>query len=209
MAVETRIDLLRHGETAGGRRLRGARRDDPLSRHGWRQLERATAAIADWTVVATSDQRRCRDFGTTLAARLGCDHRVDGRLREYDFGDWDGRELADLWREDGERLAAFLGNPGAVTPPGGEHAADFRVRVRVAWDDLLAAHRGRPVLVIGHGGVLRQLVADVLGGGAAVPAALDWPHAAMSRVRVVDDPPRPRHQSLLWHARTVDPEAPC
>ena len=209
MVTETRVDLLRHGEALGGRRLRGARNDDPLNERGWEQLRRATALDPGWEVVITSPQARCREFAQSFAAHGGYRLEVEERLREYDFGDWDGRVLEELWREDGARLAGFLGDPDRFTPPGGERAAAFRVRVRAARDALLARHEGCHLLVIGHGGVLRQWVADVLGAPAGVHGALDWPHAAMSRIRVVDDPPHPRHQTLLWHGRPADPEAPC
>ena len=205
MAITTRVDLLRHGETAGMPRLHGARSDPGLSARGWEQLERASADGRDWTVLVSSPQARCRRFAESLADRMGAPLHIDGRLREYDFGDWDGRRLAALWREQGDALAAFLGDPDAVTPPNGEPAAAFRERVRAAWDDLLARHAGERVLVLGHGGVLRQLVADAVGAGTTLHARLEWPHAAMSRVRVVEDPPAARAHTLVWHGRTVSP----
>lgn len=204
MPVETLLDLLRHGETTGARRLRGARCDDPLSERGRAQLERATAVDPGWNLVVASPQVRCRAFAESLADSLGCTGHIDERLREYDFGDWDGRSFDDLWREHAEPLAAFLGNPDAVTPPGGESAVDFRARVRAARDELLERHAGRHVLLLGHGGVLRQLVADALGGGGSMHAALEWPHAAMSRLRVIDDPPHPRATTLVFHARMFE-----
>lgn len=201
MTSETRIDLLRHGEAAGGARLRGGRCDDALSREGLAQLDAAVTMSAGWDVVVTSPLVRCRSFAESLADREGCELRVDERLREYDFGDWDGRAFDELWREHGDDLAAFFGDPDSVIPPGGETAAAFRSRVRAAWQELLSLHAGSHLLLIGHGGVLRQIVADVLGVAGPVHAALEWPHAAMSRVRVFDDPPNPRSQSLVWHGR--------
>jgi broad specificity phosphatase PhoE len=201
LTFETRVDLLRHGETVGGSRLRGGRCDDALSQRGIEQLEAAVDAGSGWQVVVTSPLARCRSFAESLVGRSNCELRVDERFREYDFGDWDGRGFDELWREHGDELAAFFGDPDSVTPPGGETAEAFRSRVRAAWQDLLSAHAGRHLLLIGHGGVLRQIVADVLGVPGPVHAALEWPNAAMSRVRVFDDPPNPRSQSLVWHGR--------
>lgn len=198
MADETIVDLVRHGEVAGELCLRGGRTDDPLSQRGWAQLRRAVADGGRWEVVVSSPLARCRAFAESLAPSL----RVaqDERLAEYDFGDWDGRGLEQLWAEQGDALAAFLDDADRMTPPGGEHAADFRSRVRAAWNDLIDAERGRRMLVIGHGGVLRQWVSDALGAPMSAHARMEWPHAAMSRLRVYDDPPQPRAVTLAFHA---------
>lgn len=201
MATETIVDLLRHGEVAGGERLRGARTDDPLAPHGRAALQRVAQRDGPWDLVATSPLARCHAFARSLSQRAGCELLVDARLREYDFGDWDGRPLEELWSRHGDALAAFLGDPDSVTPPGGETAAAFRARVRGAWHDLLEPAAGRRALLLGHGGVLRQIVADALGLAAGAHAALEWPHAALSRLRVRGDPPHPRSIALVFHAR--------
>jgi len=198
-AAPTVIDLLRHGATAGGACLRGGRTDDPLSERGWAQLRAAATPGHGWNVIAASGLQRSRDFARWLAAERGCELVIDERLDEYDFGAWDGVAFADLWREHGNDLAAFFGDPDTVTPPGGERAADFRARVRAAREALAAAHGGRHILVIGHGGVLRQWVADVVGARGNTHAALEWPHAAMSRVRAFGAPGEHPAWSLVFH----------
>lgn len=201
MATDTVVDLLRHGEVAGGARLRGARTDDGLTPRGWADLHEVARHAGPWDLVATSPLARCHAFAQALA-RAGCGELVvDARLREYDFGDWDGCALDALWAHHGDALAAFLGDPDRLTPPGGETAAAFRARVRAAWRDLLArAGRGR-VLVVGHGGVLRQVVADALDLPAGGHATLEWPHAALTRLRVHDGVPHAPAVTLVFHAR--------
>lgn len=201
MMTETVIDLLRHGEPEGGARLRGARTDDPLSPAGWTALHAAVGERRDWNLIASSPLARCRAFAETLAADAGLAATVDARLGEYDFGDWDGRAFDELWAEAGEALAGFFGDPDRAPPPHGEIAAAFRARVRAALDELVAAAAGGRILIVGHGGVLRQFVADTLGVPGNPHAALEWPHAAMSRIRVFDDPPHPRCRSLVFHGR--------
>ena len=197
--METWVDLLRHGEVAGGPRLRGARSDDPLTVAGSDALAAATNGQS-WDVIATSPALRCHAFARTLAERLQAPLCVDTRLGEYDFGDWDGRPLDALWREAGNELAAFFADPDALTPPGGETAAHFRARVRAAWAELVERGGGGRVLVLGHGGVLRQFVADTLGIPGNPHVALEWPHAAMSRIRVFEAPDEPPARALAFHA---------
>lgn len=198
MATETIVDLLRHGETSGELCLRGGRTDDPLSDKGWAQLQRAVDHAGPWDVVLSSPLARCRRFAESLGPALRLE--VDVRLTEYDFGEWDGQTLETLWAEQGDALATFLDDADRVTPPGGESATEFRARVRAAWEALLESERGQRVLVIGHGGVLRQWVADALGAPMSAHARLEWPHAAMTRLRVHEDPPHPRAVSVAFHA---------
>ena len=161
------------------------------------------AQCAGWDRIASSPQVRCRTYAEALAERMGCALIVDERLREYDFGDWDGQPFDRLWADHGEALAAFLGDPDSGAPPNGETATAFRDRVRAAWADLIDGGAGERILLVGHGGVLRQLVADRLGSAATAHAALEWPHAALSRVRIIDAPPYPRSQSLVFHGWQV------
>ena len=198
MARETIIDLLRHGEAAGGARLRGRRTDDALTATGRAELDHV-ASRQHWDVVATSPLVRCHAFADELARARQARLVVDERLCEYDFGDWDGRPFDELWAQCGDALATFFGDPDRAPPPGGERAAAFRARIRGAWDSLLEHAAGGRVLVLGHGGVLRQFVADTLGVPGNPHAALEWPHAAMSRIRVFADPPSPPARSLVFH----------
>ena len=136
-----------------------------------------------------------------IAGEAGLTRAVDTRLSGYDFCDGDGHPFDALGAQQGDALAAFFGDPDRSAPPNGETAAAFRARVRAAREDLIADAAGGRILVVGHGGVLRQLVADTLGVPGNPHAPLEWPHAAMSRIRVHDDPPYPRSRSLVFHGR--------
>lgn len=199
VVTETFIDLVRHGEVEGGARLRGSRSDDPLTPRGWQQLQQTLAGVDGWDLVVTSTLQRCRAFATALGGERGAACRIEPRFDEYDFGRWDGRAFDELWQAEGDRLAAFFGDPDAVIPPGGEAAEAFRSRVRAGWAELIEQQAGSRVLVVGHGGVLRQIVADVLGAGSNLHAALEWPHAGRSRIRVVHAPPDPPSSALVVH----------
>ena len=81
--------------------------------------------LAEGCRIVTSPARRARD----LAAMLGPDVAVDGRLQELDFGDWEGRRWQDLGREPVEAWQRAL--PDAA-PPGGETLSAMAARC-AAW----------------------------------------------------------------------------
>lgn len=97
MSDITRVDLLRHGVAAGSARLRGARDDDPLTETGRAAMGAALAAVDPWDVVIDSPLRRCHQVAAAVAAGQGAVLQVEPRWREYDFGDWGGRDLEALF----------------------------------------------------------------------------------------------------------------
>lgn len=147
--------LARHGDTAWTvSRQHTGRTDLPLNPDG----EAAARALRDklgaraYDLVLSSPLSRALD-----TARLaGFDPRVDDRLREFDYGSYEGITTAeihatrpdwDLWRDGG---------------PGGETVDDVGARM----DEVVARIRAEAparALVFGHGHALRVLAARWLG----------------------------------------------
>ncbi len=111
------------------------------------------AGLAGGCRIVTSPARRARD----LAERLGGDIAVEDRLRELDFGDWEGRRWQDLGRE---ALDAWREALPDAAPPGGETLSAMAARC-AGWLDSLKPE-GSPVLAVTHAGpirIIRALIA--------------------------------------------------
>ena len=76
----------------------------------------------------------------------------DARLREFDFGDWDGLLFKEVSDKHPELSRAYWEEPGDVAPPNGESWNAAAARINDAVDDLLAQSKGRPVVVVAHFG---------------------------------------------------------
>jgi len=170
------IDLLRHGDT-GQRSYRG-QLDDPLSDLGWRQLREAVGGRT-WDRVVSSSLSRCAAFATELAERRGLPLRIDARLAEYHFGDWQGVPIEILADTDGDALARFWSDPVAHPPPGGETFEAFLGRLSQALDQIAAEAGDERVLVVTHGGAIRLLRCVSEGRGFGDMAGIDVPHASL------------------------------
>jgi len=171
------IELLRHGDT-GQRSYRG-QLDDPLSELGWQQLRQATQA-GQWDTVVSSTLQRCAAFAGELATERGLPLRLDARLAEYHFGDWQGTPIEQIAREQGDALGRFWSDPVAHPPPGGETFAAFRGRLSAALDEIVAeaGDRARRVLVVTHGGAIRALRCIVEQRPFGEMVSIEVPHAS-------------------------------
>ena len=106
-------------------------------------------------VVWSSPARRCLGVAGPIAASLGVELRVDHRLQELDFGDWEGQPWSAIPRDDLDRWAA---DPLAFAPPGGESGAALIARVLSFQADL-----SEDCVVVSHGGPLKVLGALLRG----------------------------------------------
>lgn len=174
------IDLLRHGATARASAFCG-RTDVLLSQHGWRQMWAAVTG-EHWSVVVSSPLARCADFARALARRCDAPLRLDARLREMDFGEWENRTSAEIMAGDPRRLTAFWEDPLRNAPPGGERLAAVQARVLAAWADIVAERQ--PTLVVTHGGPMRVIHCHC--SQLPIERLLDIPapHAALQRIRI-------------------------
>jgi broad specificity phosphatase PhoE len=149
--------LARHGETEWSRaRKHTGRTDLPLTPEGERQAREELApklAGVDFDLVLSSPLRRARETARLAGAP---EPVVDERLREMDYGDYEGRTTAEI---RAARPGWDLWTDGC---PGGETVEDVGARVDALIAERLRADWGR-VLVFGHGHTLRILAARWLG----------------------------------------------
>ncbi|WP_416148844.1 histidine phosphatase family protein [Salipaludibacillus sp. HK11] len=114
--------------------------------------------------ICTSDLRRC---GETLAFLLpNKQYVIDERLREFHFGDWEGKTYDDLKAVDVYRQ--WLDDWKGLGVPNGESWKDFIGRVEQWKDELFAGVEAakedvnhRTVLAVTHGGVIRYLLSTL------------------------------------------------
>jgi len=170
------LTLLRHGDT-GRHGFRG-QLDDPLSATGWQQL-RAAVEGATWDAVVSSPLQRCAAFARELADARGLPLRLDPRLAEYHFGDWQGVPLDTLAAEHGEALGRFWADPSGCPPPGAEPLAAFQARLVGALDAIAATAGRARVLVITHGGAIRLLRCVAQGRPLGEMAGIEVAHASL------------------------------
>ena len=192
----TQIDFIRHGEPLGGRRYRG-QIDDPLSETGWQQMWQSVGAVIPWQQIVTSPLSRCQAFAAALAERHALPLAIDARLMEIGFGVWEGRSAEQLHAEDPLQIERFYHDPINARPNNAEPLADFHARVVAGFNDLIQTYQGQQVLVVSHAGVMRAVVAHVLGAPLESLYRIDVAYAAITRVRVS----RERPPTLVSHAR--------
>lgn len=178
----TRLLLIRHGEPEDDARGRCyGRLDIGLSPTGAASAERLAESLRDVALekVYVSPRRRA----VQTAAALGGTPIVDDRLRELDFGELEGRTYDEIEREQPRFFREWMETPTLVRFPGGESYAELRERVSFAVDDVVAAHAGRIVALVSHGGVIRAALAVALGLPDDRAFALD---VGYGRISVVD-----------------------
>ena len=173
------ILLARHGETADNAppvRFMGSR-DTPLSQPGEAQARELADAVAQegLAVIWTSGLRRARQTAQIVADAVDVPVRVDERLAESHRGDWEGRLVADLERDEPESWAAWRRAGAGFRFPGGESLGEHQARVLDALVDI--AGGPHPALVISHGGTIRCAFAATRHGGLDSFHDLDVPHA--------------------------------
>jgi broad specificity phosphatase PhoE len=87
---------------------------------------------------------------------------------EVDVGDWAGRRYDDLAADDPDAYAAWRSGSPTFRFPGGESLAEQGERVAEAIAEIAGTAR-LPVLVVCHGGVIREARRVLAGAPPGTP----------------------------------------
>ncbi|MBB6024050.1 alpha-ribazole phosphatase [Paenibacillus sp. JGP012] len=130
-----------------------------------------------WDAVYCSDLLRCRQTLAHIAPQAAAEATLDRRLRENDFGEWEGLTYERLKHNPIYR--SWIDHPQDVTPPGGEAWSSFVERMDSFLDEHLwldetvspageiykpAPRTEQRILIVTHGGVIRYMLSRLLDG---------------------------------------------
>jgi molybdenum cofactor cytidylyltransferase len=189
--------LVRHARPAGpgGKRFVG-HSDLPLAPAGLEQARRLADRLmkitggACFDAIYSSDLRRSLQTAEIVAERCGAPVVAESRLRELDVGLWEGMTLDEAAQkhpaEYQRREQDLVGQPC----PGGESFEELEKRVIPAFlglvtENMAAGHRR--ILVVGHKGVNRVLLAHFQGSPLADIFSIEQQYCALSQLLVSRD----------------------
>ena len=176
------VYYIRHGETEWNvaRRLQG-RHDVPLNACGREQALHCGVVLRELLAregrdpagldYVSSPLGRARQTLELAREALGLPpdgFRLDDRLSEISFGDWEGCTLAQLQTRDPQRLAAREHDKFRFVPPNGESYQSVTKRMGEWYDGLT-----RDTVTAAHGGTARGLIAHLRIAQAAAAPLID------------------------------------
>ncbi len=181
--------FVRHGETDWNavRRYQG-QTDTPLNDTGraqaarnGRELRRLLGNAAVGFDYVASPLTRTADTMRIIRREMGLDPDAfirEDRLKEINFGHWEGQIWDDLPNTDPEEFAARKADPYRWRPRNGESYEDLARRLE-SW----LASLERDTVAVSHGGVSRVVRGHVLGLDWGEIHALEVPQDRILRLR--------------------------
>lgn len=162
----THLFLVRHGATVWHAENRYAGSSDvALDPNGYAQAERLAAWASETKLAAIwcSPLTRARETAAAAARATGLVPRADKRLREIDFGQIEGKTMAEAEQLFPEEIRRFRADPATYPMPGGEDPHKAARRAVSTLRDIAVALPNERVLVVAHNTLIRLALCSVMG----------------------------------------------
>ncbi|MBN1265586.1 MAG: histidine phosphatase family protein [Anaerolineales bacterium] len=167
-----RLILIRHGTTIWNSQNRFIGTTDlPLDENGKRQAKQLashlTRDIPD--VIYSSNLKRAAETAAIIAESCSLEPVLDPRLREIDFGIWEGLTLDEIslsYSSEYARWTAGIPVPNMNIEP----SDSLLVRAGSFLHHIRTNHRGDTVLTVSHGAIMQAIIFLAL----SLPYRNDW-----------------------------------
>lgn len=149
--------LLRHTQSLDNEARIFSSPDTALSALGERQLEILLEKEYPVKRVYTSPYKRSFCLAEQIAKRHGLPLIVDERLREIDFGEFQGLSFQEIEARYPEHVEQWMNDPWSFVYPRGEDFHRVRSRARRFYYDLEESS-----LIVSHQALMVSLLAEIL-----------------------------------------------
>jgi len=150
-----KIYSTRHGQTSYNKQeiILGTT-DIELDENGEKQALGLAEKIAGMNcidIIIASPMKRAQRTARAVAERCGLEIVTDDRLREWDYGYYEGKSrFTEGFAENKIEFGVRMGKSG-------ESLMQLAHRVYSALDDIIKNYSGKNVLIVSHGGVCRVI----------------------------------------------------
>ena len=139
--------------------------------------------------IYSSPRRRCLEGARILASGRTCLVETIDALAEIYFGEFEGRSYQEIAAEYPDLFRQWMERPTEFHFPGGESFQQMWNRVTSAVRILRERHRGEPIAMVTHGGVIRILLAEALALPPANIFRIGQRYGAINLIRYLDEVP--------------------
>lgn len=151
------VTLLRHGITKENQQRRYIGWTDPDLEDSAIIILKTSQLPSHFDAIYTSDLKRCVQSASNYSANTAV--IKDQRLRELNFGFWEGKTYEDL--KTIKLYRDWIDAPFEISPPAGESYLIFKARVLEAWQTIITSlieKQANDILIVSHGGPIRLLL---------------------------------------------------
>jgi probable phosphoglycerate mutase len=162
----TRFGLIRHAQTVWNQKKKiQGQSDSPLSEQGQRQAAVWGQDLKrfPWSRILASDTGRSLATAEIINVYLKVPLTIDSRLKEQDWGQWEGKTVRQIESEAPQMLGAQIHAGWDFCPPGGESRRSVLTRGQNALREAAEHHPGDIFLVVTHEGVVKGLIYHLCG----------------------------------------------
>jgi len=156
---KTTIYLVRHGQSIGNlKRLYLGHTDLDLSELGHRQAKMTADHLRDvnFSAIYSSDLKRAYSTALPHAEMREMTIIPSEDLRELYLGDWEGRDVDELIRDEKEQFVdGWQKNFGTFSLPNGEIVWEGGKRFAAEVERIAKNHVGQTILITAHAAVIR------------------------------------------------------
>ncbi len=190
MVGKTRIYLIRHGQVAGYETpAYNGHADVALTEYGISQYHQLQERLTDTGITAcySSDLSRCAIGAGIICSLRGIKPHLRPELRELNIGIWEGMTWEEITSRYPQQWQARLADIVNYRVPEGENLLDLAARAIPALKEIVRAHSGENVLVVGHGGMNRVLLLDAINAPLAALFNIEQKYACLNIIDYYED----------------------
>ena len=154
---DTRITLVRHGETQWNVQLRlQGMMNSELTGNGRKQAEMVAGALRErnFNAIISSDLGRAVATAEAINKYHNLPLQLEPSDRERYFGVMEGLTREEILERYPEVHAGYMERKDTYQIPQGESLVDFYKRVTAGLNEIINQNFGNDILIVTHGGVL-------------------------------------------------------